>query len=363
MALAGLLAAALLATVLVLVADPWPSVWLPGVAVNGALTAAGGGLLLAVRVHVTPWMRHLVLGLGTLGLASAVVYGGGGAPTALFSLMYVWVGVYAGAHMKPSGVLTHLGLAGVTATTALLVVDPPVAAADREFEFLPPSNLSYCLPKRPPSPPPPVTLLRISWGSRPKRSSRPACSSWSTCPGSSRSASSACLWSPLSRSIPTIWSLSIFMTCRYPVQRSGNRLRRKVVGSLHSQRGGPMEDHDATGGHRVRRLRGGAAMDTAVIVAIVVAAVLVIAVLIVVSRSRAKRVTEERRVEAGEHRDEARIQHLEADRSAAEAEERSARAKREAAAAEQQSLEAEQRRGKAVASEERARDLDPDQGS
>ncbi len=129
MAIAGLLAAASLATALILVADPWPSVWLPGVAVNGALTAAGAGLLLAFRDHVTPWMRHLVLGLGTLGLASALVYGGGGAPTALFSLMYVWVGVYAGAHMTPYGALAHLGLAGVTATTGLLIVDPAVEAA------------------------------------------------------------------------------------------------------------------------------------------------------------------------------------------------------------------------------------------
>ena len=60
-------------------------------------------------------------------------------------------------------------------------------------------------------------------------------------------------------------------------------------------------------------------MDTEVVVVLVIVVLAVLALLAVVAkRSRAKRV-EQRRVEAGSHREEARAGQLEADRRAAEA--------------------------------------------
>ncbi|HEX8204682.1 MAG TPA: hypothetical protein VF587_01345 [Solirubrobacteraceae bacterium] len=101
-------------------------------------------------------------------------------------------------------------------------------------------------------------------------------------------------------------------------------------------------------------------MDTGVIVAIVVGAILLIALFAFMSRQAKTKRTEQRRVEARSHREEARVRGARATRAEAEAEERAARAKREQALAEEQAATAQRERRFARSKEQKAAELDPD---
>jgi hypothetical protein len=80
-----------------------------------------------------------------------------------------------------------------------------------------------------------------------------------------------------------------------------------------------------------------------------------------VSARKAKvRREETRRVEAGEHRDQARVETARADHREAEVEERAARARREKAKAEEQAVLAAQERQQAEERHAEADRLDPD---
>ena len=98
-----------------------------------------------------------------------------------------------------------------------------------------------------------------------------------------------------------------------------------------------------------------------VVIGVVVVAVIVIVGTVWAARQGREHRLDERRVEAGEHRDLARDRQLEADRLRAEADESAARATREAAVAEQQASAAERARTEAADIAQRARELDPDE--
>jgi hypothetical protein len=109
-------------------------------------------------------------------------------------------------------------------------------------------------------------------------------------------------------------------------------------------------------------------------VAIVIGAVLVIALLVLLARRGRERRMENMRLEAQEHRDEARVRARSADRDQAEADEAAARAKKARAIAEEQAAQARRaeaeaeakadharhERGQADELHERAGELDPD---
>ena len=101
-------------------------------------------------------------------------------------------------------------------------------------------------------------------------------------------------------------------------------------------------------------------MDVGIIVAIVIGAVVLIALFAMLGRKRSAKRTEQRRVEAHQHREEARVRGARATRAEAEAEERAARAKREQALAEEQAATAERERRFARSKQEKATELDPD---
>ena len=116
-------------------------------------------------------------------------------------------------------------------------------------------------------------------------------------------------------------------------------------------------------------------METGIIVAIVVGALLLIVLAVAMSRAAKNRKLEERRVEAGELREEAQRRGVTAQRHQAEAEERAATAERaeaearekaaianrERALADERGFVAEREGRIARETHERAAELDPDQ--
>lgn len=101
-------------------------------------------------------------------------------------------------------------------------------------------------------------------------------------------------------------------------------------------------------------------MSTGLLIALIVIAVVVLGLLLVSSRAAKAKGDETKRVEAGEHRDQARVEGARADSRAAEAEERAARAKREKAKADEQAAIADRERRGAAERHEEADRIDPD---
>lgn len=112
------------------------------------------------------------------------------------------------------------------------------------------------------------------------------------------------------------------------------------------------------GGTTARMTNPLLAVSTALIVVIIVVAVIVLALLAFLGKR--KRV-DQRRTEAGEHREQAQKRSRQAELAEAEAQERAARAKRESLAAEAQADKAQSERAAAADLHERAREIDPDQ--
>ena len=127
-ALASLFAAGALVCVPTLMMDPWDEVWLPGIAVNcllATLTAVG---LFLFRDHAGATIRHLGMSSGVVVIALALGYGGGGPATALYAVLYLWVGVYVGAQFTHAVAASYMGFATVTGGVALAIVCTPAAA-------------------------------------------------------------------------------------------------------------------------------------------------------------------------------------------------------------------------------------------
>jgi hypothetical protein len=101
-------------------------------------------------------------------------------------------------------------------------------------------------------------------------------------------------------------------------------------------------------------------VDIGLIIAIVIVAVALLALFVLVGRRRKAARLEERRVEAHEHREEARIRGARAERTRAEAEERAARARREQAVADEQAAAAGREQRFARERHREADELDPD---
>lgn len=96
-------------------------------------------------------------------------------------------------------------------------------------------------------------------------------------------------------------------------------------------------------------------MSTGAIVAIVIGALLVIALLVFLAKRGRERRFENMRLEAQEHRDEARVRARSADRDQAEADEAAARSKKARAIAEEQAAQARRAEAEAEAKADHAR--------
>lgn len=128
LALAALFGAGAVFCIPSLVFQPWPEVMYGWVAFNCASAAVTSALLFAFRDRVTPLLRHLVILLGLGDIACGLVVGGGGAATALYAVLYVWIGVYLGLELTPRAAAGYLSLAAASGGTVLAVVCEPLAA-------------------------------------------------------------------------------------------------------------------------------------------------------------------------------------------------------------------------------------------
>lgn len=128
LALAALFAAGSLFCVPTLVLRPWPEVWLAGVTFNCISAGLTAALLYTFRRRIGPTLRHVAIVVGIVDIAIALAIGGGGAGTALYAVLYVWIGVYLGLEFAPRTVAIYLSIAAVTGGAVLASVCTPAAA-------------------------------------------------------------------------------------------------------------------------------------------------------------------------------------------------------------------------------------------
>ena len=111
-----------------LVLRPWPEVWLPGVVFNCVTAAVLAVLLYLFRSRIGPLLRHVALCIGAIDIAAALLYGGGGGATALYAVLYLWVGIYVGAYLTPRAATAYMVFAMTLGSIALAIVCTPAVA-------------------------------------------------------------------------------------------------------------------------------------------------------------------------------------------------------------------------------------------
>ncbi len=92
---------------------------LAGLVVAAALV---GAIVLVVDHHPSPWLTHLLTGLATMIIGSALLAGGGGAASATFSVLFVWVVVHAVVNLSRRGAAVQVGLAALIQAACLVAV-------------------------------------------------------------------------------------------------------------------------------------------------------------------------------------------------------------------------------------------------
>ncbi len=127
--MAFLFAAGALLCIPVLVFHPWPEVEVGGVAFNFASALTTAIVLYVARRRIGQRMRAGVLVLGIFDVAFALYLGGGGPGTALYAVLYVWIGVYLAIEFPTREVVGFLALASITGAASLLAVCDLAAAA------------------------------------------------------------------------------------------------------------------------------------------------------------------------------------------------------------------------------------------
>ena len=108
--------------------SPWTEVWVEGVAFNFVSAGVTATLLYLARHRLGARARAAVLVLGILDVAFALVLGGGGPGTALYSTLYVWIGVYLALEFPTRQIVGYLSLAGATGAVSLALVCSAPAA-------------------------------------------------------------------------------------------------------------------------------------------------------------------------------------------------------------------------------------------
>ena len=119
-ALAGFFAAGAVLTSLVILLPGWDGVHKPGMAVTVAMAAGGAGLLVLFAERFAPVHVHLMTGAGTLLIAACQVLAGGGSPSAMYAMLYIWVILHASLFFGRAVVATHLVVTALAQVAALL---------------------------------------------------------------------------------------------------------------------------------------------------------------------------------------------------------------------------------------------------
>ena len=126
--MAALFAAGALLCIPTLAFHPWPEVRAAGVAFNFVSATATAVVLYVGRHHIGSRIRSGVLVLGIFDVAFALLLGDGGPATALYAVLYVWIGVYLALEFRTRQILAYLALAAITGASALAVVCDLAAA-------------------------------------------------------------------------------------------------------------------------------------------------------------------------------------------------------------------------------------------
>jgi diguanylate cyclase (GGDEF)-like protein len=100
------------------------------------VAAGTSGLLVwCLRSHLSTASCHVLVALGSVLIGAAMVAGGGGAPTAAFSVYFVWVGVYGAIFFAPRPAVKQVSWAGTVHVLALLVVSDSFVVAQTVVLF------------------------------------------------------------------------------------------------------------------------------------------------------------------------------------------------------------------------------------
>jgi len=126
--MAGLFGAGAVVCIPTLLLRPWSDVVTAGVLFNFVVASATAISLYVFRAHVGTTLRHVALTVGIVAVALSLVWGGGGVATALYSVLYLWIGVYVGAQFSAKTAVRYLVFAMVTGGAALAAVCSVAAA-------------------------------------------------------------------------------------------------------------------------------------------------------------------------------------------------------------------------------------------
>jgi len=107
-------------TLLSLAAPAWDGADVGGAASIGLAASLSGALVLWLRAHLSDVSCHVLVALGSVLIGAALVAGGGGTATSVFSALYVFVAVYAALFFGPTGATAQISWAGTVHTVALL---------------------------------------------------------------------------------------------------------------------------------------------------------------------------------------------------------------------------------------------------
>jgi diguanylate cyclase (GGDEF)-like protein len=118
--LAGFFAAGAVLTSLVILLPGWDGVHEAGMWVTVAMAAGGAGLLALLAERLPPLFIHLMTGTGTVLIAACQVLAGGGSPSAMYAMLYIWVILHSALFFGRAVVATHLLVTALAQVGALL---------------------------------------------------------------------------------------------------------------------------------------------------------------------------------------------------------------------------------------------------
>lgn len=119
-ALANFFAAGALLSTAVLLLPGWEQVRAGPIVVTIVLAALGAIGLHAFAERVGPYAVHAITACGTGLIAACQVFAGGGSPTAMYAMLYIWVILHCSLFFPRPVVVAHLGLTTLAHAGALL---------------------------------------------------------------------------------------------------------------------------------------------------------------------------------------------------------------------------------------------------
>jgi diguanylate cyclase (GGDEF)-like protein len=122
-ALAGFFAAGAVLSTLVLVLPGWEEMHTAGILTTVVLAAMGAVTLAAFGERFGPGPTHAVTATGTLLIGACQVLAGGGSPTAMYAMLYIWVVLHASLFFSRAAVAGHLVLTTLVHALALVWLD------------------------------------------------------------------------------------------------------------------------------------------------------------------------------------------------------------------------------------------------